>query len=96
MRITEKMINARVEQLNAMRGLPNELYQPRVNPKDNLVANAGVAYLQGAYGGYRIEVMCKGGGSRDLLNSGFGTKREVFNTLVAYMDGYDSAKNDQG
>jgi len=41
-------------------------------------------------------VMCKGGGSRDLLNSGFGTKREVFNTLVAYMDGYDSAKNDQG
>lgn len=99
-RITNAMIERRAEYLNDLLGVAQAMYQTRDvvdgKPVGDLVANAGHCYLAGAYGGFKIEQMCAGGGSRDLLSMGFDTKRNVYDRLNAYIDGLQAGKEKFG
>lgn len=41
-------------------------------------------------GGWRLEQMCKGGGSRDLLSTGYESKRHIYAIASAYLAGLES------
>lgn len=59
------------------------------------VANIGTYYLMGAYGGQKlVQITTHGGGVRDVLNVGYGSKREVYRALSAYLDGIAAASPD--
>jgi len=48
--------------------------------KETGKSNAGTYYVQGAYGGYRLERIANdGGGASDITT--FGTKREVYEQI---------------
>lgn len=94
-RVTNKQLEALCEQINQLHGVPNEPYKSDRGEDGRLVANAGTVYVAGAYGGVRLEQMCKGGGSRDLLSSGYGTKRELFNAMHSYIRGYRAANGER-
>ncbi len=94
--ITVKQLESLVERINDALGVPQTPYKEDTDGKairgenGSLIANAGTCYLTGAYGGYRIEQMCKGGGSRDLLSIGYDTKRNVWNMAQAYLSGLNA------
>jgi hypothetical protein len=67
-RITEKMLEARIEKLNKM-----------TNYSFNF-------QLEMAYGGYSLS---KYEGSVTLFNSGYTSRRQLFDLICAYMDGID-------
>ena len=86
-RITTKQLESMIEQINDALGVPNEPYADERDERGGLVANAGTVYLAGAYGGSRLEQMCKGGGSRDFLSSGYATKRQIWELGHAWLAG---------
>lgn len=52
------------------------------------VANIGTYYLEGAYGGHKlVQIVNYGGGVRDVFRNGYGTKRETYRLIAAYLDG---------
>jgi len=57
------------------------------------VPNVGVVYLTGANGGWRIEQMSAGGGSSDFLQAGYESKRVMYLTASAYLEGYLKARH---
>jgi hypothetical protein len=95
-RITNKDLERLIARINDALGVPQEPYQETRDARGGLIANAGTCYLAGAYGGVRIEQMCAGGGSRDLLSSGYGTKRAVYDQARAWLDGFDACERKGG
>lgn len=91
-RITNADLESLCEWINELHGIPNEPWSDERNERGGLVANAGVHYISGAYGGVRLEKMCKDGGSTDVLNTGYGTKRELYNAMHNYIRGFRAAK----
>ncbi len=93
-RITIKMLEARVNQLNNWLGYPTEHWKPyRVD--GNLVANPNHYYIGMAYGGYRLEQLCnEGGGARDI--SPRGTKRETWDYVTAMIAGIEELEKSAG
>jgi len=95
-RITKKQLEALIARINDALNVPQEPYAHDADGKlvltanGRLIANAGTIYLSGAYGGYRLEQMCKGGGSRDPLYSGYVSKRELYNVANAYLMGIET------
>ena len=93
MKYTKKMLEILCERINDELGLPNEPYvlddegQCIYDENHCLVQRAGVVYLTGAYGGYRFERMCKGGGASDLLMDGFMSKKMLYISGHAYVQG---------
>jgi hypothetical protein len=94
MKTTRKMIETLVSRINAAHGLPNKLYltdSRGFNLRDEatgaLIPNAGAAYLTGIIGGWRIEKMCKGGGSSDFLHASYESKKIVYLAASAYLKG---------
>ena len=53
----------------------------------SLIANAGTYYIGGAYGGYRLERMSKGGGASDI--SPRLSKPALAEWINAYIDGIE-------
>ena len=95
-RIKQSDLEKRVEHLNQMLGLPNDTYKRDsdgnyVRDERGLVANPNVFYIGMAYGGYRLEQMCEGGGARDV--SFRGTKQEIWDFIGAYMQGIKVGKD---
>jgi hypothetical protein len=97
MRATRKMIEALCTRVNKANGLSDNLYVrsaqgglAREPSTGHLVTNAGVVYLTGQTGGWRIEKMCEGGGSSDLLHASYESKKIVYLTLLAYLIGKQS------
>lgn len=92
-RITVKNLEWLVSRINDALGVPQEPYKHDADGKairdanGRMTANAGTVYLGGAYGGYRFEQMCKGGGCRDLSSSGYCSKRELYEIGQAYLHG---------
>lgn len=61
--------------------------------EDKLKANIGNYHLSWAYGGVQLVRMGnKGGGISVISTIGFGTKRELYNWLQAFIRGLDTAK----
>jgi len=97
-RITTQILENAVQDLNEMLGLAITQYAEDANGKvirdQNgwLTTNAGTFYIGGAYGGYRLERMCKGGGAMDISDR--GTKREVLDTINAIKTGIRLARGE--
>ena len=90
-RITKKDLESRISDLNRITGNANETYTKQDDGKFR--ANIGNYYLSGAYGGVKLEQICSdGGGCSDISRQGFGTKRELYNWMNAYIDGIHAQK----
>ena len=90
-RITEKDIKSRIDYLNRITGNAQTTYTKQDD--GTIKANIGNYYLSCAYGGYKLEQICNdGGGCSDISRQGYGTKRELYNFLNAYIDGIQLKK----
>ena len=97
-RITEKMLEAGIVRINEALNVSNDCYKltrtgkVRRDKSGHALVNVGTCYLSCAYGGYRVEQMCSGGGSRDLLSTGYETKRHVYDMISAFMTGIECGR----
>jgi hypothetical protein len=90
--ITLKNLQAVVDRINKATGSPVEQYT-KANGK--LVANIGNYHLSGAYGGYALYRMVNAsGGIRDISDSGYMTKRALYDLMHAYLAGYEAGKGE--
>lgn len=87
MRITKEMLERRVALLNEITGAAQEPYKTERDSDGSLIANEGTYYIGGAYGGYRLERMSKGGGASDI--SPRLSKPALADWINAYIDGID-------
>ena len=86
-RITLDKLEYQVKYLNELTSNPLKPYSY------NEGSNIGSYYIQGAYGGYQLQqIVNKGGGCRTLLNTGFTTKKNLFNNINSYLLGIESTK----
>lgn len=87
-RITQKDLEGLCNVINDAKGFEREPYnrsKPGCNPNPN------VYHLDYAYGGVKlVQMMDKGTGVRDIF-SGYGTKRELYNEMRAYIKGMEVA-----
>ena len=88
-RITEKMLQTRIDYLNRITGSPSV---PYVRTDNGLVAQVGNYHLDGAYGGVTVCRMFNEHGGVEQLFPGHMPKRELFDKLCAYIDGYEACK----
>ena len=92
-RITEKMLQLKVDYLNKITGNPAESWTK--DDDGRFHANIGNYHISSAYGGVSLEQMCTdGGGVHSVFGIGHVPKRELYNRLCAYINGYEDAKND--
>ena len=91
MRVSKKMLNARIEILNKTTGSPVNYRQ---NKEDNKTS-IGHFCLDQAYGGYSLNRVCNEmGGVTDRFCYGRHTARELFDRVTAMIEGYQLAKGD--
>jgi hypothetical protein len=89
--ITLKNLQSVVDRINTTTGSPVEQYST-VNGK--LLANIGNYHLSGAYGGYALYRMDNlSGGITDISNSGYVSKRALYDLLHMYLAGYEAGKD---
>jgi hypothetical protein len=87
--ITKQNIEATIGYLNKLTNHPAEPYYKDDNGQFQV--NPGVYYLQGAYGGWKLEQICEDGrGSNDPLSTGFCSKREVYYAIHNYIHGIET------
>ena len=92
-RITEKMLQMRVDYLNKITGNPESPYL--ATQDGHMIAQIGNYHLDHAYGGVSVEQMVnENGGVNTLFSLGHIPKRELFDKLCAYIEGYEAAKKD--
>lgn len=85
-RITEKDLEAQVKRINEATKSPETPYTRTHQGK--LTANIGNYHLDYAYGSVRLVQMASpGGGITVISNDGFGTKRELYNWMDAFLAG---------
>jgi len=81
MRITEKMLEQRVEYLNEITSSPSKSYTDGKS-------NVGNFHLYFAYGGVNLHRICnEGGGITEPIGGGCGTKRELYEKLNSFING---------
>lgn len=86
-RITDKMLQRKVEYLNELTDSPKQAY---TRTDDGLRGNIGHYYISGAYGGVKLErIVNEGGGCTEISRDGYGTKRELWTFLCAYVAGIE-------
>ena len=91
MRITNKDIEKRVLTLNDLAGTPKEPYA-KIDGK--FEPQAKCYHLSFAYGGVALHQMCdEGSGVRDIFG-GHMPKRELYERLNAFINGFGSAKRE--
>lgn len=89
-RITDKHLKGLVDIINKKTGNPMEPYTP-VRADNMCKANSGNYHLSFAYGGVKLVQLCNpGGGERDISTTGYGTKRELYNWMTAFIRGLES------
>lgn len=93
-RITIKDLRPAVERLNRMTGNPTEPYTRKDD--GSFVCNIGNYHLSQAYGGYQVQQMLTdGGGVTTPITCGHVPARECYETLHAFIRGYEQARRDQ-
>lgn len=93
-RITEHMLQMRVDHLNKITNSPMTPYSrdERGHFQPHL-ANVGNYHLDSAYGGYSlVQMMNSDGGVNTLFER--GPKREIFNKLCALIRGIEISKGE--
>jgi len=89
-RITEKDLACVVARINAVTKSPPTPYTK--DKKGGFHANPGNFHLSHAYGGVKLERMCnEGGGVTIASTGGYGTKRELYNWMQAFLAGHNEA-----
>jgi len=85
MRVTSKMLEAKVDSLNALTN--NSLDTWKVTDK-GLQGLVGNYHISQAYGGVALyQIANSGGGVHDIFNRGHMPKRELAGLIDAYMAG---------
>lgn len=85
-RITQKDLEILTKQLNEALGRPIESHSRGENGQYK--ANIGNFHLSYAYGGVALEEMTsEGGGKVRTSPGGYGTKRELYQWMTAYLSG---------
>jgi len=87
-RITKKTLLARIKVLNTTFGYPLEPYTRDICNGGKFIINANTYTLDCAYGGYRLEQNCNGGGSRDITPR--GSARETYDSINAFIYGAEA------
>lgn len=83
-RITQKDLEWLVKIINNRAKSPQEPYN------EARQANIGNYHLDYAYGGVKLVRMCnEHGGIRTISSGGYGTKRELYNWMEAFLYGLD-------
>ncbi len=86
-RITQKDLKYLVGRINEATGSPAAQYT-RDSTTDKFTANIDNYHLDYAYGGVKLVQMVNGGGGiREISKGGFGTKRELYNWMQAFLAG---------
>lgn len=90
-RITDKDLNNRCDYLNKLTGSPAAPYAPWVEGQPNTQrAQVGNFHISGAYGGVQLHrISNTGGGVSTPLNTGYVTKRELYEALSAFIAGIE-------
>ena len=84
-RITIKQLEGLVDHLNTIAKTPKATYT-KVDGK--FIGNIGNYHLDGAYGGYQlVQLVNESGGVRNVLSTGFVSKRELYNAIRIFMAG---------
>ena len=83
-RITESDLERIVERLNVETGNNPE---PFTRANGVTTPNPGSYLLAGAYGGWKLEQIVRGGGTRDVLGTGYIPKRALYEQIRCYMGG---------
>jgi hypothetical protein len=98
-RYTMRDLEGLVDRLNRTTGAESEPYRDATEAEKAAgfggVGNIGTYYLMGAYGGHKlVQITNYGGGVRDVLGTGYVSKRELYRAVSAYLDGIDAAATD--
>lgn len=84
-RITGKMLENQINYLNKITNSPTEPWQEGQS-------SVGNYHLDCAYGGYALHrIMNHSGGVTNISQNGYTPKRELFNWISAYVQGYNTA-----
>ena len=86
-RISKKDLENVVSRINHIAGTPQEPYSM---VEGKYKPNAGCYHLSGAYGGYSLVQMSSRDGCsgvRNVLNTGYVPKRELYDAMQAYISG---------
>ncbi len=85
-RIKESDLEHQVKRINKATESPETPYTR--NHQAKLTANIGNYHLDYAYGGVKlVQMLSPGGGITVISNGGFGTKRELYNWMHAFLAG---------
>ena len=83
-RITQKDLEILTDRINEVTGSPTKCYS---GPGKANIDNYHLSY---AYGGVKLERMCnEHGGVTTTSIGGFGTKRDLYNWMQAFLAGID-------
>ena len=92
MRITNKDLEGVVKRLNRITNNPEASYVRTEDGK--LVAQIGNYHIDSAYGGVSLaQMQTEGGGIRRVIDSGYTTKKDLFNQIHAYINGLMDCEN---
>jgi len=87
-RITQKDLERIVLRLNRKLNRPETPYGKDENGR--FKANLGNFHISGAYGGVALEeVQTDGGGVRRVSTDGYGTKRQMYTWMTAFLSGIE-------
>ena len=87
MRITEKDLNILVARLNELTGSPTTYFG------EDRKTNIDHFCLDYAYSGVQLQRVCNhSGGVSTFFNTGYTTKKDLYNLIHAFIDGYKMSK----
>lgn len=87
-RITAKHLDGLVDRINKITGSPPT---PYTKTDTTFFPNAHNYHLDWAYGGVCLVRMCaEGSGITSISQIGFATKRNLYNWMSAYIDGFQT------
>jgi hypothetical protein len=93
-RITLKHLEGLVDRLNQITGNPLDTW---VKTATGYTAQIGNYHVSQAYGGVSLsQIDTEGGGVRDVLYTGYCSKRELYTAMSAYLRGIELVKIEQG
>jgi len=85
MRISTKDLENRVAYLNQLTNNNPEPYSKKVG---KLCANIGTYYIDCAYGGCQlVQIVNNGGGVKNILHTGYTTKKDLYYNINSYIAG---------
>ena len=85
MRVTKEMLENKVDHLNNVTDSPRKYF----SNDGKFTVNIDHFCISGAYGGYELQRTCNnGGGVTTPFNTGHIPKKELYNLINAFIDGY--------